>query len=320
LAKQADDKSRHVAATANRLRLIQIDFADERPEVRRGYLSEAIEAAVAAVLPEQRPAFLQELMARFPTWDPNVVVTAPQQETVVQSRTDERELQDPSFLLERLVDMAPMLSSAEKAGMTRRLREAGIVPQTQATLPEGPLARLREALGLKADTPIETERTLNLLATLADFVCALDPLVWRTWGKLAPASKFQSISSLRHVLSRFAAGDSAVTDAQAEEELLKLRHLIASVVVALGQAGKIAATDVVNSFMAPLAPVKIEDLVKFEKGSIFVAQEVKCWRKYKELAGKLNDVAVEGAIREKVQKFVEELMKRRASARQPEAS
>ena len=65
MGKQTDATSKHVAATANRLRLIQIDFADESPEVRRGYLSEEIERALAEVLPEERQTFLQELMNRF---------------------------------------------------------------------------------------------------------------------------------------------------------------------------------------------------------------------------------------------------------------
>lgn len=314
----SDDRSKLVAAAANRLRLIQIDFADEAADVRRSYLSEAIEGALADVLPDQREAFLKELMARFPTWDPNVAVAPPPEAAGApagtRSRTDERELQDPSFLASRLIDMAPQLTDEQKAGLAGRLREAGLAPAAQGTLPEEPLRRLREVLGLKPDTPLDTPRILALLVTLADFVCSLDPLVWRTWGKLAPTSKHQSVAALRHVLSRYSGGDAEVTDAQAEEDVLKLRHLIASLVVGLAQAGKIAATDVVTSFMAPLSPAKIQDLVKFEKGSMFVAEEVKCWRKYKELAGKLTDMAVEGAIRDKIQRFVEELMKRRATS------
>jgi hypothetical protein len=256
-------------------------------------------------------------MERFPTWDPNVVVTAPRPEAPAPtvSRTDERELQDPSFLVSRLVDLAPHLTEEQRQSLLGRLRAAGLVPQPQATLPEAPLKHLREVLGLRPDAPLDTARLLVLLGGLADFVCSLDPLVWRTWGKLAPTSKFQSVAALRLALSRYVVTEGTVTDAQAEEELLKLRHLIASVVVAVGQAGKIAATDVVTSSMAPLAPPKIQDLVRFEKGSIFVAEEVKCWRKYKELAGKITDVAVEGAINEKIQRFVEELMKRRATGR-----
>ena len=313
MAKHTDDRSRLVAATANRLRLIQIDFADEQPDVRRSYLTEAVEGALAAVVPEQRDAFLKELMARFPTWDPNVAVTAPQQDTAVQSRTDERELQDPSFLVERLINLAPQIREDEKRGLARRLQEAGLAPRAQGGVPEDAIARLREAVGLKPDTPVDVPRTVGLLGVLADFVCSLDPLVWRTWAKMAPTSRFQGMGTLRSTLAQFISGDESVNAGKAEEDVLMLRHLLAAVVVTLGRAGTIAATDVATGFMAPLTPSKIEDLVKFEKGSIFVAQEVKCWRKYRELAGKLTDVAIEGAIRDKIQRFVEDLMKRRAS-------
>jgi len=317
VGRQTEDRSRLVASTANRLRLIQIDFADERPDVRRGYLAEAVEGALADVLPDQRETFLRELMDRFPTWDPNVVVTAPQEEPGVQSRLDERELQDPSFLVERLAGLAPQLADEDRQRTIAQLRDAGLAPQQQGALPDEALVRVRRALELDPNAPLDALRLLNLLGTLVEFVCALDPLVWRTWGALAPAARLQSIAALKHVLSRYALGDTAVTDAQAEEDLLKLRHLIASFVVALSQAGRIAATDVVTALVAPLAPAKIQDLVKFERGSIFVAEEVRCWRKYKELSAKITDVAVEGAIKEKIQRFVEELMKRRAPGPPP---
>ncbi len=309
-----------MAATANRLRLVQIDFADEAPEARRGYLTEALEGALAEVQPEQRDAFLTELMARFPTWDPNLAVAAPRPEAAAPqaatlSRADERELQDPSFLVSRLVDLAPQLTDEQRHNILARLRGAGLLPPPLAALPEEPLGHVRQVLGLPPDAALDTARLLVLLAALSDFVCSLDPLVWRTWGKLAPTSRFQGVAALRLALSRYVVAEGTVTDAQAEEELLKLRHLIASVVVAVGQAGKIAATDVVTSFMAPMAPSKVQDLVRFEKGSIFVAEEVKCWRKYKDLAGKITDVAVEAAINEKIQRFIEELMKRRATGR-----
>ena len=320
MAKQPEDRARLVAAAANRLRLIQIDFADESPEVRGGYLTEAIEGALGEVLPEQRDAFLKELMARFPTWDPNLAIGAPRAEAApaqaaTLSRSDERELQDPSFLVSRLVDMAPQLTDEQRHNLLARLRGAGLLPPPLAALPEEPLQYVRQALGLPPDAALDTARLLVLLGALADFVSSLDPLVWRTWGKLAPTSRFQGVAALRLALSRYVVSGGTVTDAQAEEELLKLRHLIASVVVAVGQAGKIAATDVVTSFMAPLAPAKIHDLVRFEKGSIFVAEEVKCWRKYKDLAGRITDTAVETAINEKIQRFIEELMKRRSTGR-----
>lgn len=315
VAKQPEDRARLVAAAANRLRLIQIDFADESPEVRRGYLAEAIEGALADVLPQEHEAFLKELMERFPTWDPNVVVTAPKEEAGVQPSFDERELQDPSFLVSRLVEMAPQLSDEQKQGAMGRLREAGLAPQPQASLPEEPLKRVRRMLGLKPDAPLDAARLLGLLGSLADLVCALDQLVWRSWGRFAPASRFQSVAALRHVLSRYAGGDTAITDAQAEEDLLKFRHIVASFVSAVIRAPEIASTDVIASFIAPLAPERIQGLVKIEGGSIFVNEEVKCWRKYKELAAGLTEAAVKEEIRKKIQNVVDHLMAQTAAGR-----
>jgi len=304
-----------VTSTANRLRLIQIDFADAAPEDRRGYLSEAVEGALSSVVPEKRGAFLRELMGRFPTWDPNVEVTAPEREVIVQSRTDERELKDPTFLVDRLVDLAPELPDAQRQALTRRLRAAGLAPEAKGGWPEEPLKRLREALGLKGEEAFDAERTLGLLATLVEFVCLVDPLVWKQWAKLAPTSQYQSLAALRHILARYCTGDDQLSDEQVTDDLLKLRHLILAMVVALRESAKIAAKDVAGSFLTSFSPAKIEDLVKFEKGSIFVSPEVRCWRKYRELAPKLNDAGVEEGIREKIERFVEELMKRRQSVR-----
>ena len=312
MAKDTYDRARLVAATANRLRLIQIDFADEPPEVRRGYLEEALEGALAEVLPEEREVFLEELKERFPTWDPNVELQAPEAPPTTTSPLDAQELRDPSFLATRLAEEAKRLSDEERRGLTETLREAGLAPRPSVGLaPEG-LAKVRGALGVKGDAALAEDRLAVLLAMLADFACSLDPLVWRTWGKVAPKSKVQSLGSLRHVLHRFATGDERVSDDVAREEVLKLRHMLASMVVALGQAARIAAADVVSGVLAPLSPSKIEDLVRFERGGFFVAKEVKCWNKYKELAGKHNEVNVEAAIREKIQHFIEELMRRRS--------
>ena len=50
-----------VLETANRLRLIQVDFADENEQTRRDYLCEEIERALKTVLPDERSEFLQRL-------------------------------------------------------------------------------------------------------------------------------------------------------------------------------------------------------------------------------------------------------------------
>ena len=56
-----------ISETARRLRLIQVDFADDSQQTRMDYLREEIERALKTVLPEQRKVFLEGLMDRFPT-------------------------------------------------------------------------------------------------------------------------------------------------------------------------------------------------------------------------------------------------------------
>src|ERR1700743_3479432 len=104
------DLSRLVAATVNRLRLIQVDFSDQPTDVRENYLSDEVEHALAKLLPDQRAPFVQELKERFPTWEGNVDVTGPSQQNAVQSTSDAKDLQDYTFLISRLVKLAPTLT------------------------------------------------------------------------------------------------------------------------------------------------------------------------------------------------------------------
>ena len=57
----------HIAATANRLRMIQVDFADDSDQSRHEYLCEEIEHALKTVLPDERAEFLEGLKTKFPT-------------------------------------------------------------------------------------------------------------------------------------------------------------------------------------------------------------------------------------------------------------
>ena len=114
LPDQNTDVSRLVAATVNRLRLIQVDFADQPPDVRENYLSDEVEHALAKLLPEQRGAFIQELKERFPTWEGQVDVTGPSQQSPTQSASDVKDLQDYLFLIARLTKLAPTLTEEQR--------------------------------------------------------------------------------------------------------------------------------------------------------------------------------------------------------------
>jgi len=264
LAKHVSDLSKHVAATANRLRLIQIDFADESTETRRGYLSEEIGRALDQVVPDQRQAFLTELLTRFPTWDPNVVASRAEEEVVARSEFDERELQDASFLVTRLTALAPSLSDSER-------QAAGLAPRSEGGWPEEGVKRLRETLQVGSDETLDPDRVLELVALVADFAASLDQLVWRAWQRLAPKSTFRSATPLRGTFCQFASGDQGTPRGQVVHDIRRLRQLVAALVSACGMAGQFA-----TRYVARFSPSEIETLVSMEGGGFFVAKEVSC--------------------------------------------
>ncbi|MGB2863187.1 MAG: hypothetical protein WBC05_07655, partial [Sedimentisphaerales bacterium] len=61
--------------------------------------------------------------------------------------------------------------------------------------------------------------------------------------------------------------------------------------------------------LAKFSPLEIEVLVKMEPGSVFVSHDVKCWKKYKELAEMLNEDSIEMEIRKAIVDYVESLTK-----------
>jgi len=304
LAKHVSDLSKHVAATGNRLRLIQIDFADESPETRRGYLSEEIERALDQVVPDQRHGFLADLLERFPTWDPNIELGRIEEQVVSRSEFDERELQDASFLVTRLTALAPSLSDAERQAVTERLREAGLAPRSEGGWPEEGVQHIRETLQVAREEELAPERVLELLAVVADFAASLDQLVWRAWQRLAPKSTFRSTTPLRTIFNKFATGDQGTPRGQLVHDIRKLRQLVAALVSAAGMSGQFA-----TRYVARFAPGEIETLVGMEGGGFFVAKEVKCWRRFAEMAKEISDAAVEQEIRQQVAEFAESLMR-----------
>jgi hypothetical protein len=299
------DRSKRVDATASRLRLIQIDFADEPADVRRGYLSEAIEQAIADIGPAEREPFLRKLMERFPTWAQNVEVAAaaPQAPAPVQSTTDQRELRDPSFLLTRLEELLPALSDGEREGVTERLRQMGIAPQQVGGLPEKPIQDIGDVLNMKKDN-LDPARAVDLLVPLLTFVVKLDPLVRRTWGSLAPQSRLQSLTPVAHALRQYVTGSQAISREHVALVVEQLRQLLASMVFALAQPGKFT-----SSYLSRFSPAKIEDLVKMDGGKWFVSSDARCWDKYRELAGQfLNEGEIEKGLRERIASFIETLV------------
>lgn len=292
-------------ATANRMRLVQADFADQGGDARREYLNEELERAMAGVVPEERQAFLQELMEEFPSWDSRVEVQLRKEETTERTLTDQRELQDPNFLVARLISMAPKLSEQERKVLVQRLREAGLATLSQASWTEESAESLRKNVRMAPTDAIDPTRSIELLAMLTELAAKLDQLVWSSWKRIAPKSTIRRGTNLQPMLQSFLTGSEDTPRGQVAADLEKLRQLIASLVSAVGQAGRQFA----GRHLAKFAPIEIEALASMEGGGFLVSKEVKCWRKYVELAGTLNEAAIENEIMETIANYAESLMK-----------
>jgi len=286
-----------VAALANRLRLLQIDYADQAEDVRRGYLTEEVRRVLTMVAPEDRQAFLSEFQGRFPAWENQVDLKA--QNQAAASATDQRESNDPALLIEKLIALCKSLAEPARLEISNRLKAAGLAPAGNQDWPQQPLSELRAKLQLTAGERIDAGRGLELVAQLTEFATNLDKVAWSTWRALAPNSVHRRTTPLQTTLSRFAVGDSAIGREQLVCELKLLRQLTGALVATLSQTGRIA----IQHFRS-IAPEEIKLLV----GPKGFSRETAYWRKYEELAGSMDVPSIDEAIRAGLVAFAEPLI------------
>jgi hypothetical protein len=293
-----------VLETANRLCLIQVDFADESEQTRTDYLREEIEKALKTVLPAERNEFLRKLLERFPTCSFITQSMLKEQEIKSAPVDDESKLKDVDFLVRSLSEIAPTLSDDQKEFIDKSLQQAGLRPK----VPQDSSVELGQEQ--KNTLQVGREHTnatqiAELNALLVDFVLKLEPLVWNTWRKLSPRSAVRPQGSLKKNIEQFLGDDTDVSGDQFDNDLKVLQRLIAAIISAVSQAGGQFA----KRHLAKFSPSEISALVKMEHGSVFVSNEVKCWRKYVELAETLNEDSIEMEIRKAIVDYVESLAK-----------
>lgn len=294
-----------VASLANRLRLVQFDFADDAPEGRRGALEDEVARALDGVMPSQREEFLERLKELFPAWDANVAVAPRAEAAAGASRFDERELKSSSFLVERLVAIAPGMAEAERDAVVRRMSAAGLAPPPASGggVPEGAAETLRKRLSVPAPAPLDAARVTELAGLLAELAVSLDQVVWNTWRAIAPRSELRRSGDLAKTLGRFAAGDQDVPRGQVKQDVERIRQLTAALISSVGQAGRQWAQRHTARFSV--------DAIKEAAGpgTLTKSQSVKSWEKYVELAGSLDAVALEAELLQTVAKFAEDLVR-----------
>lgn len=294
-----------ILETANRLRLIQVDFADESEQTRTAYLREEIEKALKTVLPAERNEFLDRLLERFPAG--SFVTQTISKEADVQSApvVDESQFKNVDFLVGSLLEIAPALSDDQKDYIDQSLRQAGLGPKAQQSDSVELDQKLKEKLKLGNERNVNAARLAELNAMLVDFVLKLEPLVWNTWRKLSPRSTVRPQGALTQKIGQYLCDDTEMSVNQVEDDLKVLQRLIASMTSAVSCVGGQFA----KRHIAKFSPSEIEALVRMEPGSVFVSRDVKCWNKYKQLAETLNEDSIEMEIRKAIVDYVESLAK-----------
>lgn len=303
-ATSSNKKTPAAGATAGRLRLLQAELADEKPEVRQQHLSDEIESALRTMGPDDRQGFLKNLEALFPTWDARVDVSTEVKPSAVRSATDQRELKDPSFLVSRLIDAAGGLTQDQRRAIVNRLQDAGLAPANQAGLPAAAVKPFREQLKINEDATINGARVVELATLLAQMAGLLDTVVREAWKQIAPRSAVRRSGDLSKIMARFAQGDENVPRGQVQQELEALRSLTAALIQAIRSIGKQYAQS-----MRKFAPTEIESLAQIDKG--WEKLDIACWRKYKELAVDLDDAAIESTILKIIAEYAEKCLGQR---------
>ncbi len=293
-----------VLETANRLRLVQVDFADQSEQTRREYLSEQVEVALKGILPEERREFLERLASRFPTGSVGVQGGGDAAEGGPAGGPDL--LRDTDLIVRSLVEVASELTEEQKELVLNSVGPGGGASSGGADLSIEVLEALREKLKLQPEVSIDGERLSRVLVPLVEFVCKLDPLVWNTWRTLSPRSGVRKSGNLGQSIGQYSSGEAQVSLEHVEEALKHLQRLTAAVITAVGRVGGQFA----KSHLAKFSPTEISALVKMEgRVSVLVSHEVKCWRKYQELAGTLDEDSIDTEVRKVIVDYVESLMR-----------
>lgn len=301
MAGTANDITRQAESVAHRLRLVQLDFADVDDSTRQQYLLDEIERALKSIMPDDRAMFLEALEDRFPAWDAHATPAPMADASVQQTRTDERELQDPSFLVRRLVELAPSMDDQTREGVVEQLRRAGLSPIGATDWPEEAAGELRETLQSPTGDELRPNRVVELTTLLSRLTCKLDGIAWQVWKELKPDSRTRRRANLRNTLARFSCGDDRVPYGQVESDIEALRTLLTSLLMSIGQSGRQYG----QTYVEKHRPDQIEALVRMEGGRV---NDAKCWRKYQDLMNGVDQLTVEREIREVIARYAESVM------------
>jgi hypothetical protein len=285
---------------ASRLWMLQTSFADDPPSARHEYLVEEIERSIKDIAESRLSEYLAALMDRFP--GPERIdapyFKPPENETVERG---------PQQAADELIARLPEFSNEAKAALAQKLQALGLFVSASRGI-ELPLEVLGK-LGMTPKEPLDEERLIKLFTALLEMVVTLDHLIWNVWKNVAPKSSVrreQGSDNPRRTIGRYLSGDREVATLQITQMLDKTRQLTAGLLSAIGPAGEIFARKHLEKF----APEKIRTAVESKSPGFIANVELKCWRRYVELAADLSGHAVETQIVDGIVAYTEELISR----------
>jgi len=285
---------------AARLWTLQTSFADDPPNTRHDYLVEEIEQSIKDVGESRRSEYLAALIERFPGPER---IDAPNFKRL-EAETVRR---GPQEVADELIARLPEFSNEAKAVLAQKLQALGLFVSPNRGI-ELPLELLGK-LGLTPKETLDEERLIKLFTALLEMVVTLDHLIWNVWKNVAPKSSVrreQGGDNPRRTIGRYLGGDREVATLQITQMLEKTRQLTAGLLSAIGPAGEIFARKHLERF----APEKIRAGVESKSPGFISNVELKCWRRYVELAADLSGHAVEMQIVDGIVAYTEELISR----------
>jgi hypothetical protein len=291
------EESLWASALAARLRVLQVNFADDEPATRQEFINQEIERALKGSVPEKRKALLQALAQRFPSFE---AAPAAQNHEPTGART---EPETAEALLDKLLNALAGLPADQRAALTERLKGAGLAPEGDGgqfeVSPE-----LLKRLGLEPNRALSPARAAKSLGMLLEMVLTLDQLVWTLWKQVAPKSMVRKEGDLVKLMGEYLAGSNEVSTAQLLQTLERSRKLVAGLLGAVGRAGASYARDRARIF----DPNAIEADARAEK-KWNESVEFACWRKYVQLNKEYGaEAAIEKSIQEAMAKAAENLI------------
>lgn len=290
------DRSRLVAETANRLRLLQVDFAQEEPSTREEYLSGELKQTLERVPLAEQPAFLKELADRFPTWE-----VEPQRVEVAAPPPPPARPDLPTALKMVAEDGRGLPESQRQEVITRLQTAWGLsnkVPQAPART-EAVAANIGQKLGLAANQQVDPAKLAELTVQLLDFVQKLQPLAGKAWSMFKVDA--EPIGLQAKTMARFVGGENVPL----AKELADLRQTLAAFLDALSKCGK----TLYHKHLLRLDPDDVKAAIMAEKGRVgglWKGADAECWEKYCELAAvTLGETNVQTAMSRIVVEAVE---------------